>query len=154
MRNLSLLSAVALFSLLACGDKDDGTDDTAGDSGDTEDIPDGVSPQLSNGDAYCYLHNTGEEFYQWAFSVDYTDPQGSTDVPRTGHDVDFLREGNVVKSATGVLICDNDQGWCIASFKEADYDIPCASAEDWTVRFTIYDYEGNTGTLEVQAYED
>lgn len=150
MRNL--LFVLPIVSLFACGEKDN-TDDTSGDTG-TEVVPDGVSPQLSNGDAYCYLHDTGDQFYMWTFGVDYSDPQGVGDIPRSGHDIDFLQDGNVIKSATGMLTCDNTAGWCVGSFKEADYDIPCASAEDWTVRFTIYDYEGNTGTLDVQAYED
>jgi len=146
-----LLSSLTL--VLACGEKDG--DDTSGETGDT-DVADGVSPELFDGDAHCFLHDTGDQFYQWTFTVSYTDPQGVGDVPGGvgQHDLAFLQGDNIIHEMSGIVVCDPNQGNCFASFKEADYGIPCSSAEDWTVRFTLFDYEGNSGTLDVQAYED
>lgn len=149
MRTSSLFLLPLAF-VLACGDKDG--EDSA-DSGDTEVIPDGVSPQVLEADAHCYLHATGDETYFWTFSAEVTDPQGDDDIP-TGfvHDIRFLRDGNVIEEIVDLLACRD--GACSASFQEAQYGIPCTTADDWTVRFTVYDHEANSGSLDVQAYQD
>ena len=100
MRTLAMLASSSLMLLLACGDKvvedsGPGDSDTAGGSGSDGDggtgggsgggASDGGGsgtpsseqpPTMSNADAYCYQHQTGEEFWTWTVTGQADDPQG------------------------------------------------------------------------------
>lgn len=144
-----------LLLALSCTGKDEialdsgtGTDDSGG-----EEQNDGVSPEVTDADAYCYLHDTGDQFYNWSLSATYDDPQGLDNVPRSFHMVEIYKGGNLVTDAE-LMSCNTDSGSCIGSFNADVLGIPCpGSAEEYVFKIIIEDYDGNTGDAQVTGRE-
>lgn len=146
--------ALLTLSLMGCT-KDGGNTDDSGDTVDTVySNPDG--PQLSEPDACCYLHATGDEVEYWTFSVNYNHPLGLSNVDRftEGHRIEIMREGVVLATAGSQPTCDNAQGICTGSFAAATYGVPCSAAGDHEFRFVLTDIDGNEGKIKVVGRKD
>jgi len=149
-----LLTFGLVLSLTACKNDGDDTgpnDDTnpEGDA-DTDSDADGDgdadpdAPWIEAADAYCYLHETGDQYYQWEVNCTADDPQGADTLKSFDaalNIVSILNDGGT-EIATYALVC-TDEGMCVGSFKEADDGVSCASASSYTARFQVADEDDN-----------
>jgi hypothetical protein len=140
---------VTTIALPACagGDKDTSAEtDSAGDADtdtDTDvdtDTPEAEVPVVTAADAWCYFHETGEQFYNWDAECTVTDPQGTGSL-ENGRLV-IVRDA--VELAVKVLACDRDAGVCRTTFREDAEGVLCAEAAAYTFRFTVTDEDDNT----------
>lgn len=97
------------------------------------------APVISAATAECYLHTTGEGYWQWELAGKVTDPDGAETVARTGIAAASSGAGDVRAEVTFVRTGEALFG----SFKETDYDILCGDAATITFVFTISDNDGN-----------
>lgn len=124
-----------LWILLACTGTKDG-DDSA-DSGAPVAAAD--APVITDPSAECFLHTTGEEYWQWELSAAVTDPDGAETIARTGT-VGATSSGDEALAEITIV----RQGEALfGSFKEQDYDILCGDATTVRFAFTIADADGN-----------
>ena len=121
------------------------TDDSqaSGDSQDTQDTEDTDpgnpdAPVIQSCDAYCWLHTTGEERYEWLVECDVSDPQGLEDIWNGRFEALF--NGNVIQEE--LVACDT-QGYCSSAFSEITADVRCEQASDYTFRVFVSDWSGN-----------
>ena len=165
MRTLAMLASSSLMLLLACGDKvvedsGPGDSDTAGGSGSDGDggtgggsgggASDGGGsgtpsseqpPTMSNADAYCYQHQTGEEFWTWTVTGQADDPQGIDTLEAVVPDGVVVRVDGAERARVS-LACDAT-GACSASFGEEEVGALCAEAGRSTFELTAIDEDGN-----------
>ena len=110
------------------------------------------APQILNADAWCYLHKTGDKYYQWALTAEITDPQGTETIPGLLMDAVTV-VFNGTDFASYPLTCADD-GDCIGSFKEADDGVACGNAAAYTIRFVVTDEDDNASApYEVEGRE-
>jgi hypothetical protein len=95
-------------------------------------------PVITTADAWCYFHDTGDQFWNWDAACEVTDPQGARSLD-TGALV-VLRDGAEVHS--GVLACNRDTGRCTTTFREDATGVMCADATSYQFRFTVTDEDG------------
>ena len=145
-----------LLLALAC-DKDDGTsaDDTAtttddsspsddsghtDDSGSTNDTSDPFedAPIIQSCDAFCYFHDTGDQFYNWRIECSVTDQQGVENV--WNGTVEIAQGNNSV--ATDLVACDA-AGFCSTTFREELYGVYCSQASSYDFFIRIQDWDEN-----------
>ncbi len=146
---------VAVLALLVAGlgctgDKDDdGSDDTSsggldgglgGGGDDSGGGDDGQSPTISDFDAWCYEHTTGETRYIWAASLTADDPQGADTLESIFDGLTVSSGGSEL--AVYSIVCD-DEGACSASFNQDLDNIACANADAYTLEAKVLDDEGN-----------
>ncbi len=112
----------------------------ADDSQDTDDTdaPNPDAPVIRSCDAYCWLHTTGEERYEWLLECDVTDPQGLEDIWNGRFDALF--KGNVIMDD---LVACNTSGYCSSAFSENSADVRCEQAGDYSFRVFVSDWSGN-----------
>ncbi|MCB9797345.1 MAG: hypothetical protein H6741_32040 [Alphaproteobacteria bacterium] len=140
---LSILATLALFVLPGCGGKDDDT----GASGDSDGpVSDGESPEVTEPDAYCYEHTTGDTFFQWVVTAVVIDPQGPSTL-ETFATVEIWRGGGLYEDTDAVI--DGNSGNLTTSFNADTLGVPCSSAEEFTFKIIATDDDGNTGEAEV-----
>lgn len=146
-RSLALILSLSL--LVACKGGTLRTDDSAA-GDDSAEPPDEFSPTVSDADAYCHLHSTGDEFYEWIVTAKADDPQGvdTLDVWAT---LEVSRGGELI--ADEQLVVDRDSGDVVGSFPAERDGINCSSAAEYVFRFTVADEDGNTGFQEVAGRE-
>lgn len=130
----------ALALLSACRDKVNTGDDS--DSA----APDPEAPIVTGVEAYCYLHDVGDQFYQWLFGGVVDDPQGVETLEGFA-DLEIYRGGGVIEDLEGLIVVSDD-GAMVGSFKETTYSISCGSASEYTFRFIAYDTDGHSGYAE------
>jgi hypothetical protein len=151
-----VILTTALFALIACDASDLQTGDTGysttiGDDTGTTGGNTDQDPVIDSADAYCTLHSTGDEFYQWQLGARIDDPQG-LDTIELYNTVEVYRGGSL--QAEYSLLCPGtSEPPCIGSFTEAQNGILCSSASDYTFKFIISDEDGNTATFEVAGYQ-
>jgi hypothetical protein len=115
------------------------SDDSQADSEDTDsDVGNPDAPVIQTCDAYCWLHTTGEERYEWLLECDVTDPQGLEDVWNGRFEALF--KGNVIMEE--LVACDA-QGYCSSAFSEVTADVRCEQASDYSFRVFVSDWSGN-----------
>jgi hypothetical protein len=119
------------------GDDTGGGGDTGGENGGPS--TDGESPWIDSADAWCYLHEKGDSYYNWIAELTVDDPQGDDTV-------ESFFEGLTVyygdtEMATYYLVCGD--GTCNATFKESENSVLCSSAEEYTMSFRIIDGDDN-----------
>ncbi|MCB9743859.1 MAG: hypothetical protein H6741_17565 [Alphaproteobacteria bacterium] len=135
---------IALFAFsAACGGKED---DTGGGDDSGAVVDDGMSPQVTDLDAYCYEHTTGDTFFQWVVAGVATDPQG-TNTLETFATVSIQRGGGEVSSQQAVVGADD--GEIVGSFNADTIGVPCSSASEFTWEVTVVDDDGNSGSASV-----
>ncbi|MFH1469057.1 MAG: hypothetical protein ABIO70_32015 [Pseudomonadota bacterium] len=147
---LNLLAFGLIAGLIACKDDDTSDPDDTNPEGDADTDADGDgdadpdAPWIEEADAYCYLHETGDQFYLWEVNCTADDPQGSDTIKSfdaTNSVVTVLNDGGTTV-ATYALVC-TDEGACVGSFKETDDGVSCASATSYTIRFQVVDEDDN-----------
>lgn len=131
----------ALLLLAACRDKAN-----VGDDSDSA-APSPEAPLVTGVEAYCYLHDVGDQFYQWIFGGVVDDPQG-VETLESFADLHIYRGGGVIEELEGLLVVSDD-GQLVGSFKEETYGISCGSASEYTFRFIAYDVDGHSGYAEI-----
>jgi hypothetical protein len=152
---LNLALTLPLLASLACNSGKGSTDedtgaggaDGASDGGDGTDGTDGTDggadpdkPVLTNVDAWCYEHTTGESAFFWSVVANYSDPQGDTTVESLTADGITVLAGDTTL-ATYALVCRD--GACLGSWNQADDGVACANAESYTIRLSVADEDGN-----------
>lgn len=145
---------LTLLLALGCTGKDSISTDSGPSTDDSdESVEDGVSPEVFDSNVYCYLHDTGDQFYQWSITAYYDDPQGLENVPRSFHWVEIYKGDNLVEDVE-LLSCDTNSGKCIGSFNADAVGIACAGAADeYDFKIIISDYDGNEGSETVTGKE-
>jgi hypothetical protein len=156
---LNLLAFGLVFGLTACKDDDTANTDDTNPEGDADTDADGDgdadsdAPWIEAADAYCYLHETGDQYYQWEVNCTADDPQGADTLKAFDaamSKITVLNDGGT-EIANYALVCD-DEGACFGSFKELDDGISCANATSYTIRFQVADEDDNiSAPFEVQG---
>lgn len=122
------------------GDSVSETDDSssADDSADTDSQSgvDPAAPVISSCDAYCYLHQTGDENYQWKIECAVDDPDGTDNIWNGAFDIEY--SGTVISDDK--IACD-DAGYCSGSFGETTHEVYCEYAESYLFIVTISDWD-------------
>jgi hypothetical protein len=158
---LNLLASGLVAGLLACKDDDTANTDDTNPEGDADTDSDADSdgdadpdaPWIEAGDAYCYLHETGDQYYQWEVNCTADDPQGADTLKAfdAANSIITVLNDSGVPVATYALVCD-DEGACFGSFKENDDGVSCANATSYTIRFQVADEDDNlSAPFEVQG---
>lgn len=129
-----------LGTLLACAGGEDDDDDDDADSGDPV-APSPDRPEVQSADAYCYLHDVGDPYWQWELLAEATDPQGIDTLATTATVDAVIATGDVVASPTIVRYAGESQFF--GGFKERDFDMLCGEAADYTFRFVVADQDGH-----------
>lgn len=153
---------MTLLLVLACGEKEPvdtstGTDDSAvvaDDTGATDDtgadtgeVTEPDAPVIQSCDAFCYLHETGEQFYNWRVECSVTDPQG----------VDNVWNGEVIvaqgqTTAHSDLVACDATGFCSASFTQDNSAVQCAQASSYDFLVKVQDWDQNwSAPMKVQG---
>ena len=146
-----MILTTALFALAGCDAGNINTDDTSIDSADTETTGGNEeSPSIESADVHCYLHSTGDQFYQWTMSAQVDDPQGR-DTIEVINTVEAYLNGDLQASYS--LVCPDTSGDCVGSFRETDNGILCSTASNYDFKFLIVDEDGNSASKTVQGYE-
>ena len=124
--------------LEAASDTDADTGQGAGDGGGGGGGgPDPDRPIITEADAWCYLHTTGDERWIWVATVLATDPQGvDTIQPVTTDGIATFWGGSAL--STHALVCD-PSGECTSSWDADESGMDCSVAGDFTVVFTVLD---------------
>jgi hypothetical protein len=117
--------------------------DTGAKPGDSADAVDPNAPVIESASVQCYLHETGDKYYQWSALATASDPQGNNTISTTGT-IDVRTEGGVV--ATTTLVCDTDGG-CFASWIEGQIDVVCLEADKYEFDFTVTDDNGHESAV-------
>ncbi len=117
--------------------------DAAADSGDwseagaPKDEVDPDRPVIESADAWCYLHQTGDERLIWSATATATDPQGvETLTLMTTNGISIFEDGETVDSQA--LVCEAD-GLCTASWASDATLVDCQQPESYTLVFTVLD---------------
>lgn len=123
-------------SVAADSPRDDSapTDDSPTDSPD----PTGSAPTLTDCDASCWEHQTGDVFYQWLVECHATDPEGLESIANGR--LEIQRSGAV--EGTALVACDR-AGYCSTSFRETDFDVLCRDASSYSFHVWVSDLEGH-----------
>ena len=133
-------------------DTSEPADDTGGggDGGDGGDGGEGPAdaPTLSGCEAWCYLHDVGQESYQWRVTCSADDPQGTETIEHGG--VEVTQSGSYV---TEYLLACDDEGACSTSFDESQ-GVMCASAASYSFAITVEDFNGNVSAVTTVTGED
>lgn len=152
MRGLGWAVGVVVGTSLACGGgkeegetgsgegTDVGTVPPLSDEGPTQ-HPDG--PVLTDCEAVCAFHPTGDQFFQWSMGCDVTDPQGVETIQVFG---ELLIHQGGLEVATAVLACGD--GVCSGGFREdglEDVVISCDDPAAYSFTFVAKDLENHTG---------
>ncbi|MCP4809932.1 MAG: hypothetical protein GY913_10395 [Proteobacteria bacterium] len=119
-------------SSVTSSDSDDGSSDSAPDSdtGSGEGIhPD--APVVRTCDAWCYLHETGDQNYIWKVECAADDPQGLDTIGNGRLEI----QQNQQTFATDLVACDG-AGFCSTQFGEPTHDVWCDQAPSYT--FLVY----------------
>jgi len=144
-----------LLLALACDKDGTSADDTAtttddtstngdtsssDDSGGTSDTSDPFkdSPIIQSCDAFCYFHDTGDQFYNWRIECSVSDPQGVENV--WNGTVDITQGNNSI--ATELVACDA-AGFCSTTFREELYGVYCSQASSYDFFIRIQDWDEN-----------
>ena len=146
-----------LFLLLACSDKEPAVDDTSASTDDTSASADDTStddtdddtgggqlndnldaPVISTCDAFCYLHQTGDQYYNWRVECSATDPQGLENI--WNGEVIVAQGQNEVR--TDLVACDAT-GFCSATFDEPSTGVMCAQATSYDFIVKVQDWDQN-----------
>ncbi len=158
----ALLLFSSLLALAACDDKpsggdtagDGGSDSTPGDggsgdggaadggSGDGGSGDGGASPDapvITDGDAWCYQHTTGDKRWIWVATATATDPQGLDTIQSFATDAVRVFQGDT-EIASYAITCL--KGECTTTFDEAD-GVSCAQASSYTVVIRVVDEDDN-----------
>jgi len=121
----------------AGGGESGGGDAGGGSGGSSSDQP----PTMMAADAYCYQHETGEQFWTWVVTGQADDPQGIDTLEA------IVPEGVVVKvdgtERARLPFACSDTGACSASFGETEAGATCAEAARTTFELTALDEDGN-----------
>ena len=105
------------------------------DSGDTDDVsPD--APRLETCDAWCYLHQTGEENWVWRLECTASDPQG---VETTANGRVEIQQDQAT-FAEDLVACDSS-GFCSTQFGEPTHDVWCDQASSYTFLVFVSDVD-------------
>ena len=114
-----------------------GGGDAGGGSGSSSSDP----PTMTAADAYCYQHETGDQFWSWVVSGQADDPQGIDTLEA------IVPEGVVVRvdgtERARLPFACSDTGACSASFGETEAGATCADAARTTFELTALDEDGN-----------
>lgn len=113
------------------------SDDSPVDSPD----PTGSAPTVTDCDAFCWQHQTGDTFYQWLVECHATDPEGLEDIANGRMEI---YQGSTQQGST-LVACDR-AGFCTSSFRETDFGVLCSSASSYTFSVWISDMEGHEST--------
>ncbi len=121
--------------------------ETVGDSGttgltDTDTFEaDPSAPVITGCDAYCWYHQTGEQFYEWAIECYVTDPVGPLNIWRGRWE---CVDGSCTDQE-GKIACTKDTGSCTTSFKETQFtpNILCEQAPSYTFKVWVSDWDDN-----------
>lgn len=140
-----------LLMALGCGEKEgvdstpsdtNPTDDSATtDDTSTDDTGEEVSddaPKITTCDAFCYLHETGDTFYNWRVECNVDDAQGVSNV--WNGTVDIAKGSDPV--ANDLMACDAT-GYCSGTFREDLYGILCSDASSYDFLIKIQDWDQN-----------
>lgn len=110
-------------------------------SGDTDTAPevDPEAPVIEDAAVSCYLHETGDKYYQWSALASATDPQGQSTIATFG----------TLSAAAGdvdlgeVLLACND-GDCLTSWREGqDIEVECVNVASYAFTFVVEDIDGH-----------
>lgn len=148
LRTLGTVCTLAL--LVACKGGRLTTDDSTP-ADDSTPVEDEFSPVVTNSDAYCHLHSTGDEFYEWIVTASADDPQG-VDTLEVWASLEVSRGGGLITTET--LVVDRDSGDVVGSFPADRAGISCSSAAEYVFRFEVTDEDGNVGFEEVVGREE
>jgi len=110
----------------------------SGDSQDTDPQTDPNAPVISSCDAYCYLHQTGDQNYQWKIECSVDDPDGMDNVWNGRFDILF----GTSTIADDKIACD-DAGYCSGSFGETTHEVYCEQADSYEFVIFISDWDEN-----------
>jgi hypothetical protein len=136
-----IAAGATLVLLSACTMGDD--DDDAGDSGELDDSGGtaDVRPVLLSADASCYLHDVGEQYWQWELLAEASDPQGVDTLATTATVDAVIATGDVVASPTIVRYAGSPEFF--GGFKESDFGMLCGDAQRYTFHFRVHDQDGH-----------
>ncbi len=126
-----------ILLLLACptGDKDSGVTDTAS-------AVDPEAPVIESAAVSCYLHETGDKYYQWSALATATDPQGESTIETVGA---VAATAGEVDLGEVLLACNN--GDCLTSWREGqDIDVECVNVASYAFTFTVEDIDGHASS--------
>ena len=145
-----------LLTLLSCSGKETVQEETGTDTSSSEDtqieetgdetgldtsapLPEGHAPVITACDAWCELHQVGEEYYKWNLECQVTDEEGLDNIwnGRTT----ILRGGNNV--ADYLLACAAGTGTCTTAFREDEYNVTCSQASSYVFKVWVSDWNGN-----------
>lgn len=123
-----------ILFLLACpGDsKETGQPDTAPEV-------DPEAPVIESAEVSCYLHQTGETYYQWSALAFATDPQGQSTIATFGT---LSAVANEVELGEILLACND--GDCLTSWREGqDISVECVNVASYAFTFVVEDIDGH-----------
>lgn len=126
----------------ADGDADADADADGDSDTDTDADPD--RPVILDADAWCYLHDEGEddEVQIWQVSLQASDPQGDSSIESIQPEGVTVLSGDTAL-ATYDMVC-TDNAVCVGSWSATEDNIGCITPEDYTVRMVIVDDDGNS----------
>ncbi|HJN77799.1 MAG TPA: hypothetical protein QGF58_28025 [Myxococcota bacterium] len=115
---------------------DDSQSDDSGDTQDTQDEIDPLAPVIETCDAYCYLHQTGDENYQWKIECSVDDPDGVDNIWNGRFEIEY----SGARIADDKMACD-DAGYCSGSFGETTHEVYCDKADSYMFLVYISDWD-------------
>jgi hypothetical protein len=140
-------TAILLLAGCTAGEAKDADPDSAGDSDEGGGGDPANQPVIESAEVFCYLHDTGDTYYQWAASAVASDPQGNNTIETLGT-LDVLNAGAVV--GTTSLVCVD--GSCSTSWREGQLPASCLDIEAYRFAFTVTDIDGHESeTVEVSG---
>ncbi len=129
--------------LLACPPAD-----LPGDSGDSTAPTDPEAPVIQSAEVVCYLHETGDRYYQWSALATATDPQGNSTIATFGT---LAATAGTVSLGETPLACGD--GNCQTSWREGqELDVECVNVDTYSFTFSVVDADGHASApVEVAA---
>ena len=127
----------------ADADADADSDSDADGDSDTDADADPERPVILEADAWCYLHDEGEddEVHIWQVALQASDPQGDSSLESLLPEAITVSSGGA-EIATYDMVC-TDNAACVGSWNAQEDGIGCTSPEDYTVEMVVWDRDGN-----------
>ena len=118
-------------------------EDSAQDSDTARDTspPESNAPVILSCDAYCELHQTGENYWKWVVDCGVTDPDGVKNIWNGTSDVS--QNGNVVANYLVACNTEGSEAVCTTGFREEVDGILCSQASSYSFSVAISDWDGN-----------
>ncbi|MBM4367951.1 MAG: hypothetical protein FJ102_17190 [Deltaproteobacteria bacterium] len=111
------------------------------DTGDTGTVAevDPDAPVIQSASVSCYLHETGDRYYQWSALASATDPQGQSTIATFGT---LAATAGEVDLGEVALACND--GDCLGSWREGqDISVECVNVATYAFTFVVEDIDGH-----------